>query len=126
MKWKRSKRYQCIKADSAEEFEQAVNNVLDEYPDAEMTIDVLVPFLCHAWIKCERLIPETKADEYELKGEKHYCIECPYIDRPANSNRNQKKFPCEYADYGITRTNMPCCDKFYEWYEKQQEGKEEE
>lgn len=121
MKWKRSKQYRCIKGTDAEDFQDKVNAVLEEHPSAEMTIDGIVPYLCHAWIDCERLIPETKADEYELKGEKHYCIECPYLDRPQNSNKRQKRFPCEHAKHGIAFTDELACDKFYEWYERQEE-----
>lgn len=118
MKYVKSKEYRCIHGDTPEEFQDEVNKVLAKYPTAEMKIDTLVPYLCHAWIRVEKLIPETKADEYELNCDVHYCIECPFLDRPAKSNKNQKRFPCEHAEWGITATDSVCCDKFYDWYEK--------
>jgi len=118
----RSKRYKCIQGDTPEQFEEAVNAVLEEFPSAELTIDTLVPYLCHAWIRVERQIPETISEEHELAGDVHYCIECPYLDRPKNSRKNQKRFPCPYADYGITMTDSMCCDKFYEFMERQTDG----
>lgn len=118
MQYKRSKGYRCIKADTPEEFEKAVNEVLIEHPSAEMKIDTLIPLMCHAWFNVDRYIAENKAEKYELKGEVHYCIECPYLDRPLRSNKSQKRFPCQYAEYGISMTDSRCCDKFYEWMER--------
>lgn len=121
MKWVRSKGYRCITAPTPEEFERKVNETLREHPTADMQIDTQIPLLCHAWFETEVLKAECKADEYELKGDKHYCIECPYLDRPHNSNKRQKRFPCQYADYGLTFTDALACDRFYEWMEKQEE-----
>ena len=121
MKWRRSKGYRCVKASTPEEFEEKINAVLRQYPGAKMDIDIHIPLLCHVWYDTDVLTPECKADEYELKGDIHYCIECPYLDRPRNSNKNQKKFPCQYANWGISATDSRCCDKFYDWYEQQDE-----
>lgn len=121
MRYIRSKQYKCIKGDGPEDFETAVNAVLEKFPSAELIIDTLVPYLCHAWIRVERQIPETKAEEHELAGDAHYCIECPYLDRPTNSRKNQKRFPCKHADYGLTMTDSLCCDKYYEWAERETE-----
>lgn len=121
MKWMRSKQYRCIHESTPEEFERHINEVLIKYPSAKMEIDGQIPLLCHAWIDAEVNIPECKADEYELARDVHYCIECPYLDRPQNSNKRQKRFPCQFANYGITTTDSRACDKFYNWYEGQKE-----
>lgn len=122
MKYVKSKRYRCIQGESAADFEAAINAVLTEHPNADMRIDTLIPFLCHAWYTAEVNVAETKAEEYELRGEGHYCIECPYLDRPLRSNKAQKTFPCQYANYGMTRTDSLCCDRFYEWMERSSEN----
>lgn len=114
----KSKRYRCIRGNDAEDFEAAVNAVLEEHPYAEVKIDTLIPFMAHAWINCNREVPETKAEEHELAGDVHYCIECPFLERPQNSKKQQKRFPCRYATYGITMTDCQCCDKYYETIER--------
>ena len=119
MKQVTSKRYRCIHASAPEEFEIRINAVLQEHPMAKCEIDQLLPYTCHAWFNVTVNIPESLADEYELKGDVHYCIECPFLDRPRNSNKNQKRFPCQYADYGMSLTDARCCDRYYEWKERE-------
>ena len=114
-----SKRYRCIHASCPEEFEILINEILMEHPKADCNIDHLLPYTCHVWYSVTVNVPETLADKYELRGDMHYCIECPHIDRPRNSNKNQKTFPCQYANYGMTRTDSPCCDRYYEILEKE-------
>lgn len=121
MRYEKRKGYKCIQGTGAEDFEARVNAVLTDYPSADLKIDALVPFVCHAFFFVEKAVPECKAEEYEVKGEVHYCIECPHIDRPKTSNRNQKRFPCPFANYGMTMTDTRCCDKYYEFLEKQEQ-----
>lgn len=123
MKIIKSKMYRCIKGETPEEFEAAINAIVEKHPAAEFKIDGLVPYLCHVWIRVEKQIPETKAEEYEARGDVHYCLECPYIDRPNKSNPQQKRFPCMAKidageDYPFTRTDSQCCDKYYEYEEQ--------
>ena len=59
-----------------------------------------------------RIIPETTKDEYELRGEEHSCIECPYYERPTDGRVKNTK--CHMV--GLLRCGGDdCCEKFYEW-----------
>lgn len=111
MKYVRGKRYRCVKGDGPEDLEEKVNEILEKQSVIETKIDTLVPYLCHIWISCERSIPETLAEEYEVRGEVHCCGECPHLQ--IEGPRNRKVFPCSYAAHGISKTNSNCCSRFY-------------
>lgn len=114
MKCIKTKRYRCVKGDGPEDFEAKVNAVLENNQLIEAKIDGIVPYVCHIWVSAEKQLPETVAEEHELAGEYHYCIECRHLDRPTNSKKCQKIFPCRYAEYGVTKTDCTVCSRFYE------------
>lgn len=55
-------------------------------------------------------IPESIRDEYELRGEKHYCCECPYFVLP--EDRRIRRVLCERKNR--TDASSGACDIFYE------------
>lgn len=59
-----------------------------------------------------RVIPETVKDEYELRGEKHTCIECPHYRRPTDGRVKYTK--CFVSGMNCNGGDR-CCEQFYEW-----------
>lgn len=55
-------------------------------------------------------IPEDAKDEFELRGEVHYCSECPYFELP--SDRRVKYVRC-MKDH-VTTATLEACVIFYE------------
>ena len=53
--------------------------------------------------------PESVEDIFTLKGIRHTCCECPYLELGTDNRR--KLWPCEYADTGITSKDSPACEK---------------
>lgn len=54
-------------------------------------------------------VPETINDVFTIKGIRHTCCECPYLEIGTDNRR--KLWPCEYADSGVTSKDAPACEK---------------
>ena len=63
-------------------------------------------------------VPETLADEYELKGISFVCAQCPYFSPVLKDDGEQDKRckwgNCEHAEFGRTYKTSPACDKLYD------------
>ena len=62
-------------------------------------------------------IPESVADEYELKGACFHCEDCPEFQailKEDGTEDNRLKYgECQYAEMGRTRKDRAACDMLY-------------
>lgn len=101
------------------DFECKLNSVLDSFNregiSYELSYDIAKGFISYIVYEENILIPENAADEYELLGEQHNCIECPLFVRPTDGR--QKYTECPH-NHSFASKDRPCCDDFYEWLKK--------
>lgn len=119
-------RHITVKAETPEEFDRRINTIMEEASDVELKTHDVVPYL--AYIRCTYYIlePEDICDEYELKGEVHYCSECKYLDLSKKRNSRQLIYPCPYSKYGKVYSTSRACAIFYEEMEEEHKRTEEE
>ena len=60
--------------------------------------------------------PQSLADRYELGGERHYCGECPHLQRVAD--KRVKRLDCELDEERWHTTDEPACEIFYREMER--------
>ena len=112
MRRKKKLRVMAIEANSPDEFNRQINEVLDEAEDAEIIFD------SSGWLRayvryCETIaIPEDMRDAYEMRGEYHHCGECPYYTDP--TDRRRKYGTCELGEAVNASTNA--CNLFYKMH----------
>lgn len=113
MKFKRTVQVQCVCAKDPKTFERELNEILERVDDPEITFkdgwSAIVKFTM------EKYIPETKAEEYELKGMGCSCEVCPFFMEM--EDRRLKWHYCGQYDRKVMKSS-PCCDAFYELMER--------
>ena len=116
MKYLENKKYRIIYDRTASGFEKKLNDAIEDLEEykPEVTISESRPsgFLAYMTYTIDRKIPENIADELEIRGLQIKCSDCPYCEIPKDNRK--KKAQCQYATYGITFADSPCCNKFYE------------
>ena len=115
MKFSYGKSVKVISAQSAEEFESKLNEVLNalnrESITYELKLDPQCGFVAFIIADVRKNIYETVKEAFEEGGEIHYCIECPFFERPTNGNRKYTK--CKY-DGRMCKGDKSCCEYFYQ------------
>ena len=108
----------------ADEFE--FESKLESFTDSLIRkgIDYTIETVQGAWLQCYVKYTEVKQiaqdarDEYNLAGEFHSCIECPFFVRPTDGR--VKNVRCKHRGLGVTgngaltTADMGCCDWLYE------------
>lgn len=116
MKEIRRKIHKTIKTETPEEFDRQLNEILTKEREPEFTIHQVVPFLAYCTYTYYEYEPECIEDEYELRGVRFYCEDCPYLDKTGGL-WNQKTFPCR--KYGRnTLVDSRACTWYYEEYDR--------
>ena len=114
MLYRHGKQVKIITGNGAFDFESKLNAVLSDLNNRgikyELQLNPSTGFLAYVVFEDNRQIPETIAEEFELGGEKHTCIECPYFVRPTDGRRKYTK--CVYGK--LRGRDSACCDEFYE------------
>lgn len=104
-----------VSASCAEDFDRMLNKALTEFGTKGVRYELkLAPelgFTAFIVYKESFRIPETIADEFELGGETHRCVECPFYVRPTDGR--VKLTRCSVTP-GLHRKDSYCCDAFYE------------
>ena len=104
-----------VSANTADEFDTKLDKVLNEFKKKgiryKLEIAPQLGFTVFVRYEESYRVAETIADEFELGGEIHKCIECPFFVRPTDGR--QKYTRCE-IEPGIHRADSCCCDTFYE------------
>lgn len=115
MLYQRGKQIKVVSENSAETFMEKLNRELDELNRKGIKYDLqtspatgFTAFIVYE--ECKK-IPETLADEFELGGEMHKCIECPFFVR--SSDGRSKHGRCTQHE-GVYRIDTWCCDTFYQ------------
>ena len=114
-----TQKYKVISSTDAFEFESRLNGFLQGLDAQGIQYEVqtnptagLLAFVIYK----ERVnIPEDTKEEYEMAGERHYCIECPFYDRPTDGRIKYTR--CKLSNK-LTRRDSSCCDDFYKKMEK--------
>ena len=110
-----SERIKTVSAENASDFDNELDKVLEDFQKQGISYKLeLAPQLGFtAFIRYEKKyqIAETLADEFQLGGETHKCIECPYFIRPTDGRVKYTR--CEITP-GIHSKNHDCCNAFYE------------
>ena len=115
MKYVNRKQSLIITGSTAQEFQEKLNEALNSIASNGRKHEIQFNMnmgLCAYILYDERLeIPESIADEYELKGETYDCGECPMF-RPSDDRR--VKYTTCAKGYRRRGYCDPCCDWFYE------------
>lgn len=87
MREEKKKRFRCIEAQTAAEFESEIQQIYDEHPDAEVIFHQTAPRLAYVkWTEKVRVI-ETLEDEFHERGVRLSCCDCPFYERPTDMRR---------------------------------------
>lgn len=114
MLYQKKNQAKIIHSNTAEEFEETLNNYLSQLTDLkskyELTFNNNMGFCAYLVYTETVSIPESLAEEYELRGERHYCKECAYCEIP--TDKRFKRCECSYTGEQVWK-NSCCCDDFY-------------
>lgn len=109
----------AIMSNDAFDFETRLNSFTDSLDlkgiEYEVQLDPTAGLLAFVKYKVRRQVPETIKDEYDLAGEKHTCIECPFYVRPTDGRRKNTR--CPHTNR-LTSADMMCCEDFYTLLDK--------
>lgn len=115
MLYRSGENIKTVSAQNADSFDKELNKVLNEFKKKGIryTLEIAPQLGFTVFIRYEEsyMVAETLADEFELGGEVHKCIECPFYVRPTDGR--QKYTRCE-IEPGLHRADSCCCDAFYE------------
>ena len=104
-----------VSANNAEDFDEKLNKTLREFGKKGIRYELrLAPelgFTAFIVYKETFTTPESIADEFQLGGEVHHCIECPYFVLPTDGRMKHSR--CSLTQ-GVHRVDSVCCDAFYE------------
>lgn len=112
MKFRRTRQIKCVSENNARDFEREVNLILGKYEVQSMKYETNVPFTVYIEIMDEVYIPETLAEEYEVRGCAGHCCECPYFAE--NPDRRTKWHYCFKHDKKVTKDHFACDDYYLE------------
>ena len=108
-------RASIVAASTADEFEAKLNKMFESLDRQRIKYEVKFPeglgFCAYIVKEHKMILPETIADEFELAGERHTCVDCPYWQHPTDGRVKYTR--CEVTP-GIHGAKSPCCDAFYE------------
>lgn len=110
MRLEKKKHFRCIRAASAEEFEDKVSEIYEEHPAAAVMFHQAMPFLAYVDWTEDVNVPETLADEFVLKGVKLFCCDCPHLEM--KNDMRVRYHRCKYST-GPVRFDQPACDILY-------------
>lgn len=127
MKYLTKQQIRVITGTSAEDFQERFNGLMSELSEKrikpEVQFNMAMGFCAYVTYTENVTIAENLAEEYELKGEVHFCSECPFFNPP--EDKRIKNCPCAYKgtyrETGRpmkTSANEKVCDYFYLHHEE--------
>ena len=109
--------YAIVAADSAQTLTEELNKKLIELQDKRPTVTFEGMIARIQYTEIEQF-PETLADEYEAKGVRLTCQDCPFfipvIKADGTEDQRCKQGNCPWTEYGITYRTSSVCDKLFE------------
>ena len=119
MRYTNLKQTKIITGNTAMDFQEKLNAALEEVARQsaryELTFNTSMGFCAYVVYEVSREYAETVADEYELRGVKYCCNDCPMF-RPSEDKR-VKYTTCSHG-FPRRGANDDACDWFYEELEK--------
>ena len=112
MRYEYINKQKTIIADTAEEYDAKMNEILNDHHEATI-IDKEMPgkFCSVCRWSYSISICETAKEEFHERHEKYFCMECQFYVRPDKGN--VKYTGCSHEDRRV-RGDQECCDFFYE------------
>lgn len=87
MREEKRKQFRCIETATAGEFQNEIQKIYDEHPNAVVTFHQVAPKLAYVeWTETVR-IKETLEDEFQEQGVQLYCSDCPFYEYPTDMRR---------------------------------------
>lgn len=106
-----TRKVKTIQASTASEFDAEFNDFCENVTsDVELQWDP-APMCVHLVYTEEKMVPETLEEEFELRGEKYYCKDCPFFER--GKNKRCKSVGCKYSPYGTAAEFNRACEYFF-------------
>ncbi len=114
MKYIHRKQSRIITGSTADEFQTKLNEALNEVATAgykhEIQFNMALGFCAFIVFEETRQVPETLAEEYELRGDEYRCSECPMF--VLSPDKRVKYTTCKRGCRKIS-ANAWACDWFY-------------
>ena len=115
MLYHNGKQVKVICGQNAFDFESKLNSTLSTFNEQgiryELQLNPTAGLIAYIIYENNTRVPETMRDQFELVGESHTCIECPYFVRPTDGRRKYTR--CSKIE-GLTSATSRCCDCFYD------------
>ena len=115
MKLHERKKLIGVEASTAAGFAEAFNHETEKLAGAHYEIiwNLDAGHCCYQMVTTTEYEPENLKDEYELRGDTHYCHECPYLEPQKDMRQKYTNCIC-----GRTTPTSECCLKFYQEMER--------
>jgi len=109
--------YAIVAADSAQTLTEQLNEKLIELRGKSPTVTFEGMIARIQYIEDE-IVPETLSDEYEAKGVRLTCQDCPFFVPTYKADGTEdlrcKQGGCPWSEYGTTYRTSQACDKLFE------------
>ena len=111
------KQYAIVAGDTTQELAEKLNAKLYELRNKspDVTFDGLTARIAYQESEEE---PETIAEEYQLRGVRLTCYDCPYfvptLNLDGSENRRAKKGGCPFKEHRLTYKDKAACDRLFE------------
>lgn len=116
MKCESFKQFAIVKEETAAAFTESLNAEMERLKDKRPipSFSEADPYLCRISYTESVLIPESLADEYELKGVNLTCGDCPFFEPAFKADGTEdgrcKTGRCPISHYGIRYKKSGMCD----------------
>lgn len=112
---KRRKKFFCVTAANAEEFQNELNKVLHGLDDPEVQFPPAPKYTAYVLADVWEREAECLEEVHMLRGDTYRCSACPYFER-TNDLRRRWHY-CRYHEKP-TRDDSHACEDFYEQLER--------
>lgn len=113
MLYRTNEKVKTVCARTAESFDDQMELVLNDFITKGIKYTLEFPqqvFTCYIRYEVPYKVPESTKDKFEIGGEIHKCVECPYFIPPQDGR--VKHGECK-LNQGLYRRDSHCCEAFY-------------
>ena len=109
--------FAIVQGDTAQQLTERLNAKIIELKDKDPTV-TFDGLISHVMYTEHEMVPETLADEYELKGVNLTCEDCPMfvpaIKADGTEDRRAKFGGCPFAEHKTTSRCSRACDRLFQ------------